>query len=337
MIRAASATRSAGRPRRPTGCCRTSCSARRIGARRSRCWRRTSPRCSTSPRRWSPAISRRCARWRARSCCPGFGMTICGGSYPASQGEHLISHYVDMFAPAGCATLFHGEQMAVATLTMARLQETSSPPARRDSVPRLHRDELLRPLRRRRSGESCWREVEAKRLTGGRGGGSSASASPTAGTELSDDLRARHLPRRLAAVLRRVGGPAAPPDIGLCARLLRRGRAQRAVPPRPLHLPRSSPTDSGRIGADNQKRLNGNPARKLTGLPSCCALRYSPLGRPGGLMRPATVGEGGAAPAQGGPEVRARGRRSVRSGIRRGVATGGHSSEDGWNTSTSPL
>jgi len=22
----------------------------------------------------------------------GMGMTICGGSYPASQGEHLISH-----------------------------------------------------------------------------------------------------------------------------------------------------------------------------------------------------------------------------------------------------
>ena len=31
----------------------------------------------------------------------GIGMTICGGSYPASQGEHLISHYIDMLsAPA---------------------------------------------------------------------------------------------------------------------------------------------------------------------------------------------------------------------------------------------
>ena len=53
----------------------------------------------------------------------GIGMTICGGSYPASQGEHLISHYIDMFAPAGRATYFHGEQVAVATLTMARIQE----------------------------------------------------------------------------------------------------------------------------------------------------------------------------------------------------------------------
>ena len=49
----------------------------------------------------------------------GHGMTICGGSHPASQGEHLISHYIDMFAPPGRAPFFHGEQVAVATLTMA--------------------------------------------------------------------------------------------------------------------------------------------------------------------------------------------------------------------------
>src|SRR5262249_54571643 len=53
----------------------------------------------------------------------GLGMTICGGSYPASQGEHLISHYIDMFAPAGRPACFHGEQIAVATLTMAQIQE----------------------------------------------------------------------------------------------------------------------------------------------------------------------------------------------------------------------
>ena len=45
----------------------------------------------------------------------GLGMTICGGSYPASQGEHLISHYVDMFAPPSRAAHFHGEQVGVAT------------------------------------------------------------------------------------------------------------------------------------------------------------------------------------------------------------------------------
>ena len=53
----------------------------------------------------------------------GFGMTICGGSYPASQGEHLISHYIDMLGDPTWVPSFHGEHIAVTALTMARLQE----------------------------------------------------------------------------------------------------------------------------------------------------------------------------------------------------------------------
>lgn len=53
----------------------------------------------------------------------GFGMVICGGSYPASEGEHLISHYAEMMAAADLPESFHGEQIGVTTLTMARLQE----------------------------------------------------------------------------------------------------------------------------------------------------------------------------------------------------------------------
>ncbi|HSY85000.1 MAG TPA: iron-containing alcohol dehydrogenase [Verrucomicrobiae bacterium] len=53
----------------------------------------------------------------------GFGMTICGGSYPASQGEHLISHYIDMRGDPAWVPSFHGEHIGVTALTMARLQE----------------------------------------------------------------------------------------------------------------------------------------------------------------------------------------------------------------------
>lgn len=53
----------------------------------------------------------------------GFGMTICGGSYPASQGEHLISHYIEMMGSHDDDAHLHGEQIAVTTLVMARLQE----------------------------------------------------------------------------------------------------------------------------------------------------------------------------------------------------------------------
>jgi glycerol-1-phosphate dehydrogenase [NAD(P)+] len=54
----------------------------------------------------------------------GLGMTLCGGSYPASQGEHLISHYIDMLGDPAWPASFHGEHIAVTTLTMARIQET---------------------------------------------------------------------------------------------------------------------------------------------------------------------------------------------------------------------
>ena len=61
----------------------------------------------------------------------GIGMTICGGSQPAAQGEHLISHFIEMMAPENTDKSFHGEQIAVTTLVMARLQDRllkSTPP-----------------------------------------------------------------------------------------------------------------------------------------------------------------------------------------------------------------
>jgi glycerol-1-phosphate dehydrogenase [NAD(P)+] len=95
----------------------------------------------------------------------GFGTAICGSSQPASQGEHLISHYIDMFIDPARPLVFHGEQVGVTTLTMARLQERmleGSPPvleadtsAESDFVQR-YGAEL---------GRSCWEEFAQKRLS----------------------------------------------------------------------------------------------------------------------------------------------------------------------------
>lgn len=51
----------------------------------------------------------------------GLGMLIAGSSRPGSQGEHLISHYVDMIHKPHPGSL-HGEQVGLTTRTMARLQ-----------------------------------------------------------------------------------------------------------------------------------------------------------------------------------------------------------------------
>jgi glycerol-1-phosphate dehydrogenase [NAD(P)+] len=94
----------------------------------------------------------------------GFGMTICNGSYPASQGEHLLSHYVEMVKPAGLPATYHGEQIAVCTVAMAALQQrVLAGPAPVLQPNRLERADLIEhfgPI----IGEGCWQELEHKRF-----------------------------------------------------------------------------------------------------------------------------------------------------------------------------
>jgi glycerol-1-phosphate dehydrogenase [NAD(P)+] len=143
----------------------------------------------------------------------GFGMTICGGSYPASQGEHLISHYADMMAPADWPESFHGEQIGVTTLTMARVQArllAGGPPRLRPTavteadVIGHFGDEL---------GRACWREFSRKRLDG-----TSADALNARLEERWEDIRARigaiATPVSiLESALLRAGAPTTPEDL----------------------------------------------------------------------------------------------------------------------------
>jgi len=96
----------------------------------------------------------------------GFGMTLCGGSYPASQGEHLIGHYVEAMGPADRPEAFHGEETGVASIAMAELQDRllarAAPPVLRPTgVGRVGREELLRRYGPER-GEACWLELAGK-------------------------------------------------------------------------------------------------------------------------------------------------------------------------------
>lgn len=93
----------------------------------------------------------------------GFGTAIVGNSEPASQGEHLISHYIDMFAPANRRLVFHGEQIGVTTLSMARLQHAmlrDKPKVRADT----QTEEDFFARYGEEIGRSCWVEFSKKRL-----------------------------------------------------------------------------------------------------------------------------------------------------------------------------
>ena len=143
----------------------------------------------------------------------GFGMTLCGGSYPASQGEHLIGHYAEMMAPAAWPEAFHGEQIAVTTLTMARLQERMLDSA----APRLRATAVSEADVTKHFGAelgaACWAAFAAQRLDGAR-----AEALNARLAENWDSFRARLratlLPAAaLEAVLARAGAPRRPADL----------------------------------------------------------------------------------------------------------------------------
>jgi glycerol-1-phosphate dehydrogenase [NAD(P)+] len=144
----------------------------------------------------------------------GFGMTLCGGSDPASQGEHLISHYADMMADPAWPRNFHGEQVGVTTLTMAGLQASllDGPP------PQIHPSAIdeaaLVAHFGPELGRSCWQEFRQKRV------------DPQMALQLSqrlserwDDIRRQiaaihRPPQQLREILARAGAAIEPEGLG---------------------------------------------------------------------------------------------------------------------------
>lgn len=144
----------------------------------------------------------------------GFGTAICGSSHPASQGEHLISHYTDMFGDHAWPESFHGEQIGVTTLTMARLQERllEGPP------PVLHasdEDEAAFVARYGPElGRSCWAEFAQKRLDAERARTINARLAESWDRIRAAIARVTRPSNVLADVLRRGGAPTAPEELG---------------------------------------------------------------------------------------------------------------------------
>lgn len=144
----------------------------------------------------------------------GLGMTLCGGSYPASQGEHLIAHYIDMRGQ-NLPQAYHGEHIAVTTLTMARLQE------RMLALPKLH----LAPTRDTEAlmvekfgdevGQACWAAFRPKAFD--------RDATDELNRKLAmewPDIRDRlrsvaRSENELKEALLAVGAPTTPEDVGL--------------------------------------------------------------------------------------------------------------------------
>ncbi|MGF1610306.1 MAG: sn-glycerol-1-phosphate dehydrogenase [Kiloniellales bacterium] len=142
----------------------------------------------------------------------GFGMTLCGGSYPASQGEHLISHTIDMLG-RGLPESFHGEQIGVTTLTMARLhEELLDRRSLRVAASSVGRGRLLEHFGAC-LGEDCWTEFGRKRLDGA---AAERLNDRLAGwPQIAERLASVALPANLLqGVLVRAGAPLGPEQLG---------------------------------------------------------------------------------------------------------------------------
>ncbi|MDX1605836.1 MAG: iron-containing alcohol dehydrogenase [Candidatus Competibacterales bacterium] len=159
-----------------------------------------------------PEIMARLARTLVLS---GFGMTLCGGSQPASQGEHLIAHYLDMMGDPTWPARFHGEDIGVTTLTLARLQQSllaGPAPVLRPAT--LEQADFLQHYGPQR-GASCWQAYEAKRLHPWRAellNRRLALRWPEIRSQIQAVLRPVET---LEAALRAAGAPTCPADLGI--------------------------------------------------------------------------------------------------------------------------
>lgn len=96
--------------------------------------------------------------YRVLTLC-GLGIAFTNVSNHGSMGEHQISHYIDCFARDRHPGTLHGQQVGVASLTMARLQQqflaSETPP--QVSATRIDEDDMAR-----RMGADIARECEVE-------------------------------------------------------------------------------------------------------------------------------------------------------------------------------
>lgn len=145
----------------------------------------------------------------------GLGVSFTGVSNHGSMGEHQISHYIDCFAGKRHPGTLHGQQVGVAVLTMARLQQQL---LAAEQPPRVHPTRIDEASMARRMGAAasgCLAEFRAKAFD--EAGARAFNARLEA---VWADLRREVAPfiipvAEMEALLRASGGPTTARELGL--------------------------------------------------------------------------------------------------------------------------
>jgi glycerol-1-phosphate dehydrogenase [NAD(P)+] len=152
----------------------------------------------------------------------GFGVCFTGVSHHGSMGEHQISHWIDMFAGPAHPGTTHGQQVGVASLVMARLQE---------KIITMKEPPKLKPTRIERSafidrygkelGAMCFAEARKKALDA-KGADAFNEKLASLWSDLRGELKAFLLPPKgMEAALRAAGGPTSAAGLGLPLKIWR--------------------------------------------------------------------------------------------------------------------
>lgn len=155
--------------------------------------------------------------FRVLTLC-GLGVNIVGTSHHGSMGEHQISHYIDCFAGARHPGSLHGQQVGVASLSMARIQahflDQQSPP---EVVPTVIDSADMTRRMGAEVAAQC-EELYRKKAFDPKGADAFNTRMAQIWPQLREECRAYAVPvERLETLLRRAGGPVSAQELGVSA------------------------------------------------------------------------------------------------------------------------
>ncbi|MDO8351980.1 MAG: iron-containing alcohol dehydrogenase, partial [Aestuariivirga sp.] len=153
----------------------------------------------------------------------GFGVNFTGVSHHGSMGEHQVSHWIDMFAGKNHPGTTHGQQVGVASLAIARLQNEI---LKLDKPPKIRATHIVEAEFIDRYGEAigsmCYGEAKKKSFDK-QGVAAFNDKLERLWSELRHELQPFIMdPAKMAATLRAAGGATTATELGLPVKLWRR-------------------------------------------------------------------------------------------------------------------
>ena len=153
----------------------------------------------------------------------GFGVCFTGVSHHGSMGEHQVSHWIDMFAGKDHPGTTHGQQVGVASLAIARLQNEI---LKMDKPPKIRATHIVESEFIDRYGKAigsmCYGEAKKKSFDA-QGAAAFNDKLERLWPELRHELQPFIMdPAKMAATLQSAGGATTATELGLSVKLWRR-------------------------------------------------------------------------------------------------------------------